>query len=233
MSRSKNNEILADEIFKPNQETGISDWKTRDELDKTNLKLCNNGNIRQNTPWTDKYKWQIKRQNDKPRGKVLALRTIGFSDDKLQTRHIGNKIRDNFDLKNSSCLHCGSSSNLCIDHKNDMYNDPRVLDTDTQEEEDFQILCNKCNTDKHQANEIEKKTRKLYSVKKLGLASLKSDNFDYPWEKCLTEYDETDKECKMYTYWYDIDEFYRKRDIFKIYTRPLNAYIKKKGILLD
>lgn len=234
MSRTRKNEILVAKIFEPDKETGESDWKKIDEINKTELKLGNNGNIRQNTPWTDKYKWDIKRKNNKTRGTPIAFRTIGFSDDKLKVHPIRNNIRKYLLEKFSNCLHCGNHKDLCIDHKNDMYNDQKVLNTTTQQEKDFQVLCNKCNKDlKHQANEKEKKTGKLYSVKNLHLSNFKNDNFDYPWEKGLTEYNEQYKSCKMYTYWYDIEDFCRKRDIFITITIPLNKIIKKKIKLIN
>ena len=39
------------------------------------------------------------------------------------------------------CIVCGSASDIVIDHKNDLYNDPRVLNSDTQVPDDFQTLC--------------------------------------------------------------------------------------------
>ena len=230
MSRTKKNEKLVDEIFKPNKETGISEWKTRDEIDKTELKLGNNGNIRQGKPWTDKYKWEIQRKSNKP----ISFRTIGFSDDKIKKRPIRPDIKKQLLEKNKNCIHCGNSKNLCIDHKNDMYNDDRVLSIETQTIDDFQVLCDKCNKDlKHQANVKEKKIGKLFRVRNLGLPIFKLDNFDYPWEICLTNYDEKCIDCKNYTYWYDIEEFHRKREIFKNYTIPINKSIIKNIKLIN
>jgi len=230
MSRTKKNSELVEIIFKPNAKTGLSEWKTREEIDKTGLKLGKNGNIRQNTPWTNKYLWEVKRKNDNELGKPISFRTIGFDKSKDEkSRPIKKEIKESLLKKYSNCLHCGNHRNLCIDHKNDMYNDSKVLNAKTQEENDFQVLCNKCNKDlKHQANHKEKKTGKIYSVKNLNLINLKYDKFDYPWEKCLTKYDEKIVECKMYSYWYDIEEFYRKRDIFVTITLNINSYIKKK-----
>ena len=108
------------------------DQKKIDEINKTELKLGNNGNIRQNTPWTHKYKWEIKRKNNKDRGTPIAFRTIGFSDDILKDRPIRYNIRKYLFKKFNNCLHCGNHTDLCIDHKNDMYNDARILNTNTQ-----------------------------------------------------------------------------------------------------
>jgi hypothetical protein len=225
MSRTKQNEILVGEIFKPDIETGESEWVDRVEIDKTGLKLGRNGNIRQNTPWTDKYCWEVERNNNKPTGKPLRFRTTGFSNKKIKKHPIRGDIRVNL-LEKYKCLHCGTHTNLIIDHKNDMYNDDRVLEKETQSEGDFQVLCNKCNKDlKHQVNVREKKTGKLHLVRELNIFPFIKDTFDYPWEKCIRNYDESIEYCKMYTYWYDVEEFNRKRDIFVTVTRPINRYI--------
>ena len=228
MSRTHINAILVNTIFTPDKLSGISEWKTRDEIDKTDLKLGTNGNIRQNTPWTDKYIWDVERSNNKPRGKPLRFRTIGFSKEKILSHPIKSVIRSEL-LKNyNGCIHCGIHKDLCIDHKNDIYNNTRVLCEDTQVKEDFQVLCNKCNKDlKHQINVKEIKTGKLHKVKELNILPFINDNFNYPWEKSLTNYDVDNLHCKMYTYWYDIEDFHRKRDIYIMITRPVNAYILK------
>jgi hypothetical protein len=234
MSRTIKNEKLVEIIFKPDPTTGISNWKTRDEIDKTELKLGNNGNIREQTPWTDKYKWEIKRLNNKDLGKPIAFRTIGFSGTDIKDRKINNIIREKLLNKYNNCAHCGNHKNLVIDHKNDMYNDDDALNIDTQTEEHFQVLCNKCNKDlKHQTNVKEKKTGELHSVKKLNYLPFKYDNCNYPWEIALKKYDKNDKNCKNYTYWYDIEEFHRKRHIFITITKPINYMIKKTVKLIN
>ena len=57
----------------------------------------------------------------------------------------GRPIRDDIRkaLKDQPCVVCGSRSSIVLDHKNDLYNDPRVLDTATQTIDDFQPLCNR------------------------------------------------------------------------------------------
>ena len=61
---------------------------------------------------------------------------------------------------------------------------------------------------------------------KLNLFS--NDKFEYPWEKCIRKYNINDVNCKIYSYWYDVDEFIRKREIFVMITRPINRYILRK-----
>ena len=56
-----------------------------------------------------------------------------------------------------------------LDHKNDLYNDLRVLDKNTQLISDFQCLCNHCNLQKRQ---ISKKTKE--KGKRIGATSIHS-----------------------------------------------------------
>ena len=213
----------------------MSEWKSREFL-QTNypeLKFSNNGNSR-NGVWfgVDKYIWDPEGLKNNPRGKVLALRLLGFSENKSIRRPIRKDIKNVLLEKFKNCIHCGNHKDLCIDHKNDMYNDKRVLNEKTQNISDFQVLCNKCNKDlKHQVNEKEKKEGRIHSVKDFNLSAFASDNFEYPWEKAIRVYDENDINCKIYSYWYDIYEFHRKRNIF-VYIRSINNCILKKVKLI-
>ena len=53
---------------------------------------------------------------------------------------------------------CGSTKSLVVDHKNDLYNDPRVHSVETQKIDDFQSLCNACNLAKRADCSKTKKT---------------------------------------------------------------------------
>jgi len=227
MSRTEKNKKLVDEIFKPDI-NGISDWKTRVEIDMTALRLGRNGNIRQNTPWSDKYKWEIQRENNKPRGFPERFRTIGISDKIIHKRPIRKNIKDKLLKEYKNCRHCGNTKDLCVDHKNDLYNDIRVLDIKTQHIDDFQILCNKCNKDlKHQEDNREKKSGKLCRIGEINLVPYCYDNFDYPWELALTTYEPHNINCKIYKYWYDCD-LYKNRYhwyIKLIYVNKLIRYL--------
>jgi hypothetical protein len=233
MSITNKNKQLVDEIFKPN-ENGESEWLTRDFIDTTELKLGNNGNIRRGTPWSDKYVWEIKRSNERSNSRPIAFRTIGLSEAKALKMPIRDDIKQTLISMCPRCLHCGTDKNLVIDHKNDMYNDSRVLCKETQTIYDFQVLCDKCNNDyKHNAHVKERETGKLHSVKYLNLPVLKYDGCEYPWEKICTTYDETNMYCKLDTYWYDIEEWHRKRHIYITYIRPLHREIKRKIKMVD
>lgn len=138
-------QTLVDSIFRPN-ELGVSEWITRDTLSTTQLPLINNGNGRYGIFYGDaRYMWETKRNT---RRTVIALRTNGFNQDALQTHN--RPIRKDIEKyhKQMGCVVCGSKSQLVTDHKNDVYNDPRVLDTNTQTKDDFQCLCTHCNLQK-------------------------------------------------------------------------------------
>lgn len=120
-------------------------------------------------------------------------------------------------IKNQSCVVCGSNSNIICDHKNDLYNDHRVLNIRTQNIDDFQPLCNGCNLQKRQACKKEKELNKLYSIKNIPM--FRVYNYDFPWEK--TAYDITNPNIKLNTYWYDPIQFMGKIETYSKYRQVL------------
>lgn len=108
-------------------------------------------------------------------------------------KDIGDEVRKRY------CVVCGSRSDVICDHKNDLYNDDRVLNTKTQNIDDFQALCNHCNLQKRQVCKDERKNNVLFSAK--SIPQFSRLKFDFPWEK--KEFDLTDINCKVGTYWYD------------------------------
>ena len=70
-------------------------------------------------------------------------------------------------IKSQNCVSCGSSNDIICDHKNDFYNNKRVLKIQTQKLSDFQPLCNHCNLLKRQINKNEKNINKLFSAKEM------------------------------------------------------------------
>lgn len=109
-------------------------------------------------------------------------------------------------IRNMPCVNCAATSDIVCDHKNDLYNDERVLNTKTQLLSDFQPLCNACNLQKREICKKEKETGKLYSGK--NIPALSHYQFDFPWEKKI--FDINDINCKKDTYWYDPLEFHNK-----------------------
>lgn len=138
----------------------------------------------------------------------------------IETRPIGAVIKKKIICKN--CAMCGCSADIVCDHKNDLYNDKRVLILEEQSEDNFQPLCRHCNLQKRQICKEERRTNKLYSGKQAQ--RYKSYLFEFPWEK--KNFDINDPDCKKDTFWYDILEFDRKVHLYSIYW-PSIKKIKK------
>lgn len=132
-------------------------------------------------------------------------------------------------IKNKSCVICGTTNDIICDHKNDLYNDPNVLNILTQIIDDFQPLCNHCNLQKRQICKNELKFAKLYSAK--NIVRYQQYNFLFPWEMKI--YDKNDKNCKKDTYWYDPIEFERKIYNYLLYTIPIINAIKRNVKLMS
>lgn len=140
----------------------------------------------------------------------------------IQTRNIRDDIKK--EIKKSYCVSCGSSSDIICDHKNDIYNDDNVLNSNKQLLTDFQPLCNHCNLQKRQVFKDETKNQKIYSAKKLE--KYKVYNFEFPWEK--KAFDIKNPNTKKDTYWYDPIEFNNKICIYSLTIIPILIELKKK-----
>jgi hypothetical protein len=141
-----------------------------------------------------------------------------------QKRPISQTIHK--EITGLSCVVCGTQTTIC-DHKNDLYNDPRVLCVETQLINDFQPLCNHCNLQKRQVCKTEVQTAKLYSAK--NIRRYKIYPFEFPWEK--KAFDKTDIYCKNGTYWFDPVEFDKNIYYYSVYVIPIINEIKSKNKL--
>jgi hypothetical protein len=135
---------------------------------------------------------------------IKYIKLYGYQVDPSYLRPISQKIRDHFNGK--PCVVCGSNSNIVIDHKNGLYNDKRVLNADTQDIDDFQVLCNHCNLQKRQTIKHMKKCGKRYSA--LDIPSISMFNIDFT--KGDENYDKTDPKWSEGTYWNDPCDFIKK-----------------------
>lgn len=197
MTKYTHNQILVDEIFKPDT-NGISKWISRDDLELTELKLGSNGAQRHGIFFGDKrYNW-VKKTGKR---RTEAIRTIGYSEEYLygHQRPIHTDIQKYYKKTIGKCCHCGSTSSLVTDHKNDLYNDPRVLNRETQTKEDFQCLCTHCNLQKRQINIETRKKNKRYGA--TNIPQYEAFGIDF------IEGDETfhknNINAMVGTYWYD------------------------------
>jgi hypothetical protein len=101
--------------------------------------------------------------------------------------------------KNISCANCGSNSELQCDHKNGLYNNPRVLNLETQTLDDFQSLCRHCNCQKRQIDKKTKESMKRYGA--TNIPCLKPYGIDFiEGTETLDQYNSN---AMKGTYWYD------------------------------
>jgi hypothetical protein len=111
--------------------------------------------------------------------------------------------------KDSRCVSCGNSDTE-IDHKNGLYNDPRVLNMETQSPSDFQALCRHCNQQKRQSIRMTRETGVRYKATNIPMLT----PFGVDYVEGGEAYDESDPNAMVGTYWYDPIEFLQKM-IFK------------------
>jgi 5-methylcytosine-specific restriction endonuclease McrA len=200
MNFSKKNakkQNLVIEVFQPNS-LGYSKWVERETWEETDLNYGKNGNARGGIYFNDKrFIWKVQRGKQQ---KVIKLRTFGYSDNILYgaSRPIRKDI-DEFHKRKGACVVCGKKSSLVTDHKNDLYNDPRVLSVKTQTIDDFQCLCNSCNLQKRQVSKETKKNKKRYGATNIPSLELYGIDFIEGDES----FDEKNINAMVGTYWYD------------------------------
>ena len=203
VSKKTKKHAAIDVLFQPNKE-GISRWVTREEIDNNPiLRWGNNGNARHGSYFGDKrFVWE-KQQISR---KITHLRTNGLNNNNLiqALRPIRKDIHSFH--KAMGCVVCGSHSDLVTDHKNDLYNDQRVLDSDKQTFNDFQCLCNHCNLQKRQVAKITRETGKRY--KATNIPSLMPFGIDFI--KGDETFNPEDPNAMVGTYWYDPIEFMKQ-----------------------
>ena len=203
MPKFLSNEKKVIKYFKPNKE-GKSEWKSIDDLKKYSLlKWSSNGNGRYGIFFgVKKWKWDVKRIRG-PTSTITHLRLNGFNECKIDklSRPIGTNIKK--EHKDKPCVFCGTKTNLIYDHKNDLYNNPRVLNSKTQTVDDFQSVCNSCNLRKRAVCKKTRESGERYAasniphLKPLGIDFTRGDK----------TYDKNDPNAMVGTYYYDPVQF--------------------------
>lgn len=154
---------------------------------------------------------------------IIGIKIHSLKNTDIIYRPIKNNIKKFY--KNKPCVVCGTTSTF-IDHKNDLYNDPKVLNIKTQTIDDFQPLCNHCNLQKRQICKKEKETKILYSAKNIPMLKVFGD---FEWENIIL--DETNKDNKKNMFWYDPIKFCERiNDKYNKKIEELNKIIENLKI---
>lgn len=201
MARTKKQQEV-DKLFCPN-ETGVSRWVSREELQENKiLGWGNNGCGRHGIYFADnRFVWE--KQGTK---RIEMLRTNGYNTS--YTESLSRPIRKDIDkyFKSQCCVVCGSHSDLTTDHKNDLYNNPRVLDLQTQTFDDFQCLCRHCNLQKRQVAKKTKETGLRYKATNISHLSV----FGIDFVEGDETFDPSNIDAMVGTFWYDPLHFMRE-----------------------
>ena len=202
MPRFPKNLIRWNALAPESKTTGKSNWYTIEQIISSGLPWTKNGNQRHGKFFgLISFIWE----KEISKRKVIKIRTVGFDPDQeaailLKTRPIAKRIYEHF--KGQCCIACGSNKEMIVDHKNDLYNDPRVHNKETQLISDFQPLCNNCNL-KKRADCI--KTKKLKKRQPAPFQCIKMGGSKF------IEGDETFDPNGLGlkgTYWYDVEAYY-------------------------
>lgn len=132
--------------------------------------------------------------------KIQFIKLHGFQNQEY-LHPIASYIRTIY--QNKACVVCGSRNDTVVDHKNGLYNDPRVLNIELQSIDDFQVLCNHCNLQKRQTIKKMKKSGKRYPA--TSIPSIAMFNVDFT--DGTANYDPLDPKWGVGTYWNDPIEF--------------------------
>ena len=232
LCKKKSNLEVFKDLASYNSETNVSRWVCVDEFvnDYKCLKLGNgggwcrfdgifgkkymvctvkkNGQLRFSWDQTEEQELQIHQSLlSSPYSKsfdkdvsIYLIKICGLLDGN-SARPIRKSIRDA--LKNLPCVTCGSTSNIEIDHKNGLCNNPLVMSAKTQVQSDFQPLCKHCNDQKRETYNQMKKTGIRHPA--TMIPCLKVFGVDYIAGNQTFQLN--DPNAMVGTYWYDPVKF--------------------------
>ena len=209
------NEFIGD--YKSLEFGNGGDWCRTSLMKNKNIKLVRikqNGKV-EYTWEPDKEEKKIIEEEIKKECKITKglriqyIKLCGWQD-KAINRSIRKDISNHYTKSpDARCVSCGSNSDLECDHKNDLYNEPRVCNTKTQTLDDFQTLCRHCNQQKRQVSVKTKETNKRYGA--TNIPSLKPFGIDFISGD--ETFDPNDINAMKGTYWYDPIEFNKQLKI--------------------
>jgi len=134
---------------------------------------------------------------------IKFIGIFGIKDIDDTTRKIREDIRN--EILKHCCVVCGNS-NVEVDHKNGLYNNKRVLKISTQTLDDFQPLCRHCNDQKRESYTKMKTTNKRFKATSIPQLSV----FNIDFTSGNEDYNITNPDTMIGTYWYDPIDFMRK-----------------------
>jgi len=133
---------------------------------------------------------------------VKYIKFYGLSPKSLNDEGIRKDIL--IAIKKLPCDSCGTTHSIECDHKNSLWNDPRIRKKETQSINDFQPLCKHCNDTKRQSD-----TRLRIEGKRQPAPGYPNVPFTVGDET----YDPTDPLWYVGTYWGDVRAFKAKLKI--------------------
>jgi len=187
-------------VFSPD-ENGHSNWIDRSTIEKNpHLNFGRNGNSRHGTFFN--FHWCEWEKNPQTRT-VTELRMCGWNENFKNNliRPIKKEIVQFY--SNKACVACGTNSGVVVDHKNDLYNDDRVLSVDTQTFDDFQTLCQHCNLQKRQVMKKTRETGRRYGATNIPMLAC----FGIDFTKGDSTLNKEDPNAMVGTFWHDPVDF--------------------------
>jgi hypothetical protein len=139
--------------------------------------------------------------------KIVAIFSLGKLKDTVAGRgSISPKICKHH--KSLPCAFCGTRSHLECDHKNALYNNPRVNNPKTQTIDDFQSTCKHCNDVKREVNKRERHDQKREPASNVPLLRPLVEMLGIPeYHKGDETLDMTDPDAMFGSYYYDPTAF--------------------------
>jgi hypothetical protein len=128
---------------------------------------------------------------------IAYLKIVGEKPCEPSSRAIRKDIRHV--LSKQPCVVCGSSSVIEIDHKNGLYNNPRVLNLKTQTIDDFQPLCKHCNDQKRQTYKWQTANNKRYPADLIPMLA----DLQFSYTQGNETFRKDDPDAMVGTFWYD------------------------------
>lgn len=178
-----------------NKEDGVSPKISINELMKLNVHFrTKNGNdwARSNTSSLGR-KYEISRI--KPIKRTEFVQLIGFNN-KKKNHNIRKDILN--EVSKKPCVVLAINQNIEVDHKNARYNDLKVMNSKTQNVDDFQPMSKAVNDAKRQHCKNCAKTGKRFDARVLG--------FSVGWINGNENYIDSPDGC-VGCYWYDPQKF--------------------------